>query len=106
MALVSNRKRPRKADRLRGGVRVHDAFESKSSYGINYPEGVVAVLDDFAYRTPRKFVGKVARIVAGSGGPIRATIDDVRNHGTTISLFFAGLTKRDVPIGSMVFLED
>ena len=93
-------------ERLRDGVRVHDAFDSKASYNLDYPPGVVAVLEGFASRGPGRFIGKAVRIVTGSGTPIRATIDDARDHGTTISFFFKGLSKRDVPIGSIVSLED
>jgi hypothetical protein len=67
---------------------------------------VVAVLDGFAYRGPGRLIGRAARIDAGAGGPIRATIADARDHGATISFFFKGLTTRDVPIGSIVSLED
>jgi hypothetical protein len=51
-------------------------------------------------------VGKSVKIVAGSNNGIRATINDARDHATTISFFFEGLTERDVPIGALVFLED
>jgi len=88
MALVSGRRRGRKIDRLRDGVPVHDAFESKASYGGDHPPGVAVILEGFAYRTPRKFIGKVARIISVDGDTVRATIDDVRNHGVTIGLFF------------------
>lgn len=93
-------------DRLRDGVQVHDAFESKASYNLDDPPGMVAVLEGFASRSPGRFIGQAVRIVTGSGTPIRATIDDARDHGTTISFFFKGLSKRDVPIGSIVSLED
>ena len=109
MGLLSGRKRRssrRKIDRLRDGVLVHDAFESKPSYQVDYPTGVVAVLDSFPDRYPRRFVGKVVRIVAGSNQEIQATIADARTHNTTISFFFKGLSRRDVPIGALVFLED
>jgi hypothetical protein len=106
VALVSGRSKTRKSDRLRDGVRVHDAFDSKTSYNLDGPPGVVAVLDGFAYRGPGRFIGKAVRIDAGAGDSIRATIDDARDHGTTISFFFKGLSKRDVPIGSIVSLED
>jgi hypothetical protein len=106
VALVSGRSKTRKSDRLRDGVQVHDAFDSKASYNLDYPPGVVAVLDGFAYRGPGRFIGKTVRIVTAGGPPILATIDDARDHGTTISFFFKGLSTRDVPIGSIVSLED
>jgi hypothetical protein len=106
VALVSGRSKTRKSDRLREGVPVHDSFDSKASDNLDDPPGVVAVLDGFRYRGPRRLIGKPARIVTAGGTPIRATIDDARDHGTTISFFFKGLSKRDVPIGSIVFLED
>jgi hypothetical protein len=106
MGLLSDRKTVRKIDRLRGGVLVHDTFESKPSYQNDYPAGVVVVLDGFPYRNPRRFVGKSVKIVAGSNNGIRATINDARDHATTISFFFESLTERDVPIGALVFLED
>jgi hypothetical protein len=106
VALASSRSGNRKSDRLRDGIRVHDAFDSKALYNPDDPPGVVAVLDGFAYRGPGRFVGRAVRIDTGAGDPIRATIDDARDHGTTISFFFKGLSKRDVPIGSIVSLED
>jgi len=108
MGLLSDRKRSkvRNIDRLRGGVPVHDVFESKPSYQLDYPVGVAVVLDAFPYRYPRRFVGKEVKIVTGTKQEIRATIDDARDHTTTIGFFFKGLSKRDVPVGSLVFLED
>ena len=106
MALASSRSGIRKSDRLRGGVRVCDAFEVKAAHGLDGPPGVVVVLDGFAYRSPRRLIGRAVRIVTGTGDPVRATIDEVRDHGTTISFFFKGLSTRDVPIDAMVSLED
>jgi hypothetical protein len=67
---------------------------------------LVVVLEAFPYRYPRRFVGKWVKIVTGSGETLTATIDDVRNHVTTISFFFKGLTKRHVPLGSLISLVD
>lgn len=93
-------------EKLRDGVRVRDAFEVKASHGLDSPPGVVAVLDGFAYPDPRRFIGKAIRIDAGAGELIRAPITDARDHGATISFFFKGLSTRDVPVGSILSLED
>src|SRR5207249_12143053 len=92
VALVSGRSKARKSDRLRDGVQVHDAFDSKASDHLGHPPGVVAVRDGLRYRGPRRLIGKTARIVTTGGTPIRATIDDARDHGTTIRFFFKGLS--------------
>ncbi|MEO6811057.1 MAG: hypothetical protein ABI353_18255 [Isosphaeraceae bacterium] len=103
---VSSRSRGGKADRLREGVRVHDVFELKASYHLDHPPGVVVVLDAFPYRYPRRFVGKVVKIISGPGEGVRATIDEAKSHHATISFFFKGLSKQDISVGSTVFLED
>lgn len=86
-------------------MRVLDAFEAKPSYGPGVESGVVAVLDDFSYRDAETLVGMGVTIAIPSRDEIRATIADTRDHGATISLFFMGLTRQDVPIGSTIRLE-
>jgi hypothetical protein len=106
MGLLSGRKTgPGAIDRLRAGVRVRDAFESKPSYGPGYEAGVVAVLEDFPHRDPRELVGTPVRIAFEDRDDLRALIDDVRDHGPTTSVFFRGLTRQDVPIGASIRLE-
>ncbi len=87
------------------GVRVHDAFDLKASYGLNHDPGVVLVLDSFVVEAPRSLIGKHLRVRPPTGSDRCVTVDDVKDHGTTISLFIKNLTSRDVPIGSILDLE-
>lgn len=93
------------SDKARGSVRVQDAFDIKPSYGLDHDPGVVLVLDSFVVEDPRALVGQIVGIRTPGGRVWRVAIDDVRDHGKTVSLFFKDLTKADLPIGSIVLQE-
>ena len=74
----------------------------KPEFGIAHAPGVVAVLDAFQPPNPDAFVGRVVRLRRPDGPSRAATIEAVRDHGATVSLFFRGLTGDDLPAGSIV----
>lgn len=72
----------------------------------DHAPGVAAVLDAFPSPSPGVYVGKVATIRRPDGGGVsRVEVGDARDHGVTISLFFAGLGLEDVPIGSEITVD-
>jgi hypothetical protein len=86
-------------------VRVQEAFDLKPSYGLDHEPGVVLMLDAFVVEAPQSLIGKRARVRTPSGRDWEVPIGDVRDHGTTISLFIKDLTSRDMPAGSLVELD-
>ncbi len=86
------------------GVRVVDTIEMKESYGIAHAPGIVAILEDYRPADPQGYVGRTARIHSPDGLSRLARIDGARDHGKTISFFFKGLTRTDVPIGAFIAL--
>jgi hypothetical protein len=87
-------------------ARVGDIFEIKASYGLDSPPGVVAVLDNFPSPDPESFVGRIAEIRTEAGHQFAARVSATRDHGPTISLFFEGLGREDIPIGSRIGFVD
>lgn len=85
-------------------VPVRDVIKITGLHG--HAPGVAAVLDAFPSRSPEGYVGLAATIRRPDGGSSRAEVVDVRDHGATISLFFAGLAPDDVPVGSTITVSD
>ncbi len=83
-------------------VRVHDTIAIRATDNPQQVAGTVVILDSFCPVEPGSFVGEMARIVVGESSSEPLTIRAVRDHGATISFFFEGLSKADVPIGSWV----
>jgi len=96
---------PRPIDGPRG-VGVIDTIEMKRSLGITHAPGVVAVLDAFPSADPQSFIGRGVRISTPAGRERTARVEGVRDHGTTISVFFGGLTRADLPVGSRIEFDD
>lgn len=105
MAHVSNRSPGPRPAEAPGVVAIVDTIEMKSSLGIAHAPGVVAVLDSFAPPDPTAFVGLQVRIRTADGRERCARVEAVRDHGTTISFFFRGLNRADVPIGARLAFE-
>jgi hypothetical protein len=93
------------SDDARREVRVQDAFDIRPSYGLDHEPGVVLVLDSFVVEDPQAWIGTVTRVRTPSGRAWHVVIDDIRDHGTTISLFVKNLTREDLPVGSTVEME-
>jgi len=105
MALASDRNQAPAQAEVHRGVGVVDAIEIKPSHGLPHASGVAAVLDAFPAVAPRDYVGRTVHIRTPAGSELTAKVGDVRDHRTTISLFFEGLTRSDVPIGSRLEFE-
>jgi hypothetical protein len=86
-------------------VRVIDTFEIKESYPTSHEPGVVAVLDSSPAPDAQAFVGKSVRVRPTTGAAFDAPVDGARDHLKTVSFFFKGLTKEDIPIGSCIEVE-
>lgn len=84
------------------GVGIIDVIEMKESLRVGHAPGVVAVLDAFPAEDARAFLGRSVRLRAPSGRAVAAKVEGIRDHGTTISLFFRGLTPADLPAGSRI----
>jgi hypothetical protein len=85
-----------------GGIGIIETIAMKESLGIAHAPGVVAVLDAFPAAEPEAFVGQSVRLRTPAGRSFPAQVDAVRDHGTTISFFFRGPTRADIPVGSRV----
>ena len=102
---LASRQSPQRVD-TPAGVGIVDTIEMKESLRIAHAPGVVAVLDSFPSADPQAFVGRRVRLLTSAGHELAAQVDAVRDHGTTISFFFSGLTKADIPIGSRLEFND
>ena len=89
-----------------GGIGIIDTIEMKESLRIAHAPGVVAVLDAFPAAEPAAFVGQTVRLRTPAGHSLPARVEAVRDHGATISFFFRGLTREDIPVGSRVEFDD
>lgn len=63
------------------------------------------ILDSFVVEAPESLIGKSVRVRTPTGRDWDVTIDEVRDHGVTISLFIKNLTSRELPIGSIVRMD-
>jgi hypothetical protein len=81
---------------------VIDVIEIKASYGLGVPPGVVLVLRDFRPLEPDSLVGQLAMVRNPMGDHWLAEVEGTRDHGTTVSIHLAGLTRENLPIGSVV----
>ena len=88
------------------GVAVVDVIPIRLAHGLDYPSGLAVVLDACPAADPTSFVGRVASIRPPGGVPRGERIADVRDHEVTISFFFEGLKREDVPIGSTITVVD
>ncbi|HEU5118052.1 MAG TPA: hypothetical protein VFT74_15620 [Isosphaeraceae bacterium] len=82
--------------------RVRDAFDLRASYGLEQGPGVVLVLESFRVDDPRSLVGRSVTIRTPLGPSREVLVDDARDHGETVSLFFKNLSRVDLPAGSVV----
>ncbi len=82
-------------------VPVREVIDLDASYHLDHEPGVVLVLDAFVVEDVSSLIGQYVQVRTASRRR-RLRIDDARDHGTTISLFFGGLTSADVPVGSLV----
>ena len=89
-----------------GGVRVADVIELKASHGLDHPPGVVLVLDAFPHADPRSLVGMLVTVCTPGGAADQARIGDMRDHGPTISLFFADLPPAFWVVGGTVSFSE
>jgi hypothetical protein len=80
-------------------------IDLKPSLDLDHDPGVVLILDSFVIEAPESLIGKPAHVRTPSGRDWDVTIDEVREHGVTISLFVKNLTSHDLPVGSIVELE-
>ncbi|HWE40031.1 MAG TPA: hypothetical protein VG406_26000 [Isosphaeraceae bacterium] len=87
-------------------VRVIDTIEIKASLPVDHAPGLVVILEDYRPSDLPGFVGRTVRLRDDSGRTTRARIEDVRDHGATVSFFFPGLSTADVPVGSRVEFGD
>lgn len=102
MELLSDPSHLARRDEVLPAQVVRDLVEVRSSYGLDYPAGLGVILDSCPMDDPATLVGRSACIRVRGHEPRLVRIADVRDHLTTISLFFQGLTAADVPIGSTV----
>lgn len=85
---------------------VRDLVEVRPSYGLDCPPGLGVILESCPMDDPSSLTGRSACIRVRGHEPRVERIADVRDHLTTISFFFEGLTAADVPIGSTITVID
>jgi hypothetical protein len=106
MGLASRRSpNPQRAE-VPASVGIIETIVMKESLAIAHAPGVVAVLESFPSADPQAFVGRTVQLQSPAGRVLAAQIEAVRDHGTTISFFFRGLTAADIPLGSRVEFND
>lgn len=103
MALLSDRNETSRNYETTG-IGVVRVIAMKESLGLVHSPGVVVILDSFRHARPKDLVGKVATIRTPDGSRL-VTIEAVRDHVETISLFFRGLSVGNVPNGARIELE-
>jgi hypothetical protein len=89
-----------------GRVEIIETIEMKESQRITHAPGIVAVLDGFHVAETDSFVGRTIQLCTPTGSSTSVLIEAVRDHGTTISFFFRGLTRTDIPKGSWLEIRD
>lgn len=90
----------------RRGIGIVETIAMKEGLGIGHAPGLVAILLSFPSADPQSFVGREVRLLTPEGGDSSRRIAAVRDHGTTISVFFPGLTRAEVPLGSRIVVDD
>lgn len=80
---------------------VNDSFEIKDEHETGHAAGLVVVLDRRATAC-NALSGTVAEIRLPNGSTINLTIDETKDHLAATSLFFKGLSAKDVPIQSQI----
>jgi hypothetical protein len=85
-------------------MKIKDLVEIKEEYKTGHEPGLVVVLDTLIPQDPADLVGRVAEILTPTKGRMRSPIQDAKNHGTATSLFFRGLVREDIPLGSEVVI--
>jgi hypothetical protein len=106
MGLASRQSPSQQRADVPASVGIIDTIVMKESLAIDHAPGVVTVLDSFPSADPQVFVGRAVDLRSPAGGVQTAQIDAVRDHGTTISFFFRGLTAADIPVGSRLEFND
>ena len=105
MGLASGRSaKPTRVAARHDGALVVDLIEMKESLGLSHAPGIVAVLKRFPMANPEILVGRRVSIRRPDGAERVESVEAVRDHGTTTSLFFRGLIPGDIPIGSSIDL--
>ena|SRR6266446_2896747 len=84
---------------------VKDTFEIKPEHHSGHVAGLVVVLDTLATSEVEKLSGRLVTIRIPSGKVLQLPIDEAKEHGPVNSLFFKGLTRKDIPINSEISLE-
>jgi hypothetical protein len=85
-------------------MKIKDLFEIKEEYKTGHEPGLVIVLDTLIPQDPTDLVGRIAEIQIPTKGNIRLPIQEVQHHGTATSLFFPGLARENIPLGSEIVI--
>ena len=84
---------------------IKETFEIKPEHRTGHVTGLVVVLDGLASADVKMLTGRLATIRMPSGNVLQVPIDEAKDHGPVHSLFFKGLTRKDIPDGSEISLE-
>jgi hypothetical protein len=84
-------------------VGVTDSFEVKAGMaGLKHASGLVVVFDASQRGAKMPKAGSRIRAARNGGGAIDLIVGEVKRHGIGRSFFFEGLSRQDVPIGSVL----
>jgi hypothetical protein len=83
-------------------VKIKDVFEIKEKYNAGHDPGLVVVLDALTARNPEVLAGFIPTVQTPSGEALHLSIDEAEEHGSVNSLFFKGLVREDIPVGSSI----
>ncbi len=106
MGLASGRSPATQPLESRRGIGIVETIAMKEGMGIVLAPGLVVILESFPSADPQAFVGREVRLLTPEGGDSSRRIAAIRDHGTTISVFFPGLTRAEVPVGSRIVVDD
>jgi len=92
---------------LQRAVAILDAFEIRpNTVGSNHEPGVVLVFDGRQCNFNLPALGSQVQLRRPDGSTINAQVVEIKEHGEGRSLFFAGLTRAEAPIGTVASWSD
>ncbi len=81
---------------------VKDVIENRGRFSKVPPPGLVVIFEWPSSRGWLPLAGDQVELAAEGREPVTRPTHDLKDHGPSVSLYFIGLTRADVPIGSKV----
>lgn len=81
---------------------VKDSFEICAEYKSGHAIGLVVVLDRKATEEAHSLTGRPVQVSRPNGSILHLMVDEAKDHLAATSLFFRGISIKDVPILSQI----